>query len=137
MTLGDMIRKYRNENHLSMEEFGRRAGMTKGYVNMIEKGDDGRGKRPHPTIERMTSIANALGMSLTQLIDSVDDYKIDRETIDYVENETHSVLDSIDETKLYGTDDKTQALGSMMLFLNHLSADEINKLHQLGEILFS
>lgn len=137
MTLGEKIKDYRRENRLSMEEFGQRIGTTRAFVNQLEKGNDGRGKRPHPTIERMTKIANAMGMSLTELIDSVDDYGNNPENVDYAAAAAESIVDSIDGSTLYCMDNKTNELGSMMMFLSRLTPYQINKLHRIGEIIFT
>lgn len=137
MTLGEKIRDYRRENKLSMEEFGQRIGTTRAYVNQLEKGNDGRGKRPRPTIERMTKIANAMGLSLTELIDSVEDYGSSPEAVDYAQAAAESIVDSVNGAKLYSMDNKTNEIGSMMMFLSSLTPYQINKLHRIGEIIFT
>ena len=37
MTLGELIREYREQHSMSMEEFARLSGLSKGYISMLEK----------------------------------------------------------------------------------------------------
>ena len=36
MLLGDIIKKYRSEHNLSLQEFADKIGASKGYIHMIE-----------------------------------------------------------------------------------------------------
>ena len=38
MRLGMIIKDYRNEHNISMDEFARRTGLSKAYIGMLEKG---------------------------------------------------------------------------------------------------
>ena len=37
MTLGDLIKNYREETGMSMDEFAEKSGLSKGYISMLEK----------------------------------------------------------------------------------------------------
>jgi len=37
MRLGEIIKKYREENNLSMDDFVKFSGLSKGYISMLEK----------------------------------------------------------------------------------------------------
>ena len=74
MTLGEMIKKYINEQNLSYEEFARRCDISKGYVSMLVNGKNPKtGKAPVPGVETYTNIANVLGMTLNDLFRSIED----------------------------------------------------------------
>lgn len=38
MTLGEVIKKYREDHDLSMADFAELSGMSKAYVSLLEKG---------------------------------------------------------------------------------------------------
>ena len=42
MTIGDVIKEFRKLNDLSLEEFGKMAGLSKSYVSMLENNKDPR-----------------------------------------------------------------------------------------------
>ena len=37
MTLGDVIKEYREKNKMTMQDFADRAGLSKGLISMLEK----------------------------------------------------------------------------------------------------
>ena len=37
MTLGDLIKEYRSDHKLSMDEFAQRSGLSKAYVSILER----------------------------------------------------------------------------------------------------
>ena len=37
MNLGEVIKKFRYENNMTMEEFAKRTELSKGYISMLEK----------------------------------------------------------------------------------------------------
>lgn len=72
MTLGEMIKQYRKENHLTMQEFARRAGMSKGYVSMLEKNRNPQTGRPIiPSLETLTRAAVGMNIEVEQLMGSL------------------------------------------------------------------
>lgn len=69
MKLGDLIRKYRQENDLSLRDFAKKAGLSHSYVSSLENGFDPRsGKEVIPTIETLKKVANAMNMELDDLL---------------------------------------------------------------------
>lgn len=73
MTLGDIIKKYRLERNLTMDSFAEKAGLSKGYISMLEKNENPRTKKPIiPTLDTYNSIAKALNIPLNKLICMVD-----------------------------------------------------------------
>ena len=67
MTIADKIKKFRKQNKLTQEQFAVGAGLTRETVSAIENGYN-----TNPTLETIISIANALGVTLNDLIDGRD-----------------------------------------------------------------
>lgn len=62
MQIGDVIRKYRKERHLTQEEMARRLGVTAPAVNKWERGNS------YPDVLLLAPIARLLGISLDTLL---------------------------------------------------------------------
>ena len=62
MILGDLIKKYREENGMSMEQFAQRSGLSKAYVSILERNRNPvNGKPVVPSLETIKSVAQAIG----------------------------------------------------------------------------
>lgn len=73
MTLGNIIKQYRSENSLSMEEFAKRCSLSKGYISMIENGINPRNNKPiAPTLPSISRIASAMNLELDELLKIMD-----------------------------------------------------------------
>lgn len=73
MSLGELIYTYRKNHGMSMQEFANKSGLSKGYISMIEKGKHPQSNRSLvPSIETMDKLANAMHMSIDELLASVD-----------------------------------------------------------------
>ena len=75
MTIGEIVKQYRDEHGLSQRQFAERCGdITNGYISMIEQGKNpSTGKPIVPSIDKVTSLARAMGLTLHQLVDMADD----------------------------------------------------------------
>ena len=75
MTIGEIVKLYREEQGLSQRQFAERCGdITNGYVSMIEQGKNpSTGKPIVPSIEKVASLARAMGLTLHELLDMADD----------------------------------------------------------------
>lgn len=74
MLLGDIIYKYRTENNLSLRAFANKCGLSYTYISMLEKNKDYRtGKPIAPTLESVKYIANAMNLSIDELLKIIDD----------------------------------------------------------------
>ena len=52
MTLGEIIKKYRKDNNLSMDAFSERSGISKAYISLLEKNKHPKtGKPITPSIQ--------------------------------------------------------------------------------------
>ena len=74
MTLGDIIFMYRIEHDISQREFATRCNVSNAYISMLEKNINPRtGKIIIPSTPQLIIIANAMGMSLEELLNQLDD----------------------------------------------------------------
>ena len=72
-----MIKEYRNEQSLSIEEFARSCGRSKGYISMLERGSNpASGKPITPSIDTVTKIASAMHISVDKLLSMSDEFYI-------------------------------------------------------------
>ena len=73
MTLGEQIKRYREENDISMDDFSRLSGLSKGYISMLEKNENPRTKLPiTPTTKTLSSVAAVLKVSPSELMDTIN-----------------------------------------------------------------
>lgn len=74
MTLGDIIKAYREEHDMSMEEFSKASGISKTYVWMLEKNINSKtGKEIIPTIEYIQKAAKGMFMDFDDLFEMISD----------------------------------------------------------------
>lgn len=78
MTLGEIIKSYRETNKLSMDDFAKASGISKTYISMLEKNVNKKnGKEIVPTIETIGKAAKGMFMSFDELFDMLgDDTKV-------------------------------------------------------------
>lgn len=73
MTLGTLIRAYRDEHQMTMQEFASRCGLSKAYISMLERNRNPKsGKPPIPSLETIRSISASIGMDFNQVIALLD-----------------------------------------------------------------
>ena len=74
MFLGEIIKKYRKENNLSLRAFASKCGLSYTYISMLEKNIDYRtGKPIAPTLDSVKYISNAMNMPIDDLLKMLDD----------------------------------------------------------------
>ena len=67
--LGDVVRKYRQENHLSLRAFGEMCGISHTTIDCIEKGYDPRtGKRVNITNMTFSKLSDVLKIPVSEEI---------------------------------------------------------------------
>jgi len=64
MTIGNKIRQFRANNAISQEQFAELAGMTRASVQAIETE-----RNDNPTLENLSAIAQAMGLTIDELVD--------------------------------------------------------------------
>ena len=69
MTLGDIIKKYRKENNISMSEFACNCSLSKGYISMLENNINPRNNKPiSPTLPSISKVASGMRIELATLL---------------------------------------------------------------------
>ena len=69
MTIGEIIKQYRETYDITMDEFSRFSGLSKGYISMLEKNENPRTKLPiMPTTKTLSCVAKALSVSVSELM---------------------------------------------------------------------
>lgn len=74
MRIGEIIREYRSKNELSVRDFAKLTGISRGYISQIE--NDIENKRSL-TLQKIGQIAKGLGMTSDELLEMMDDTKVD------------------------------------------------------------
>lgn len=73
MTLGELIRVYRSEHNMNMQEFANHCGLSKAYISILERNiNPSTGKPPIPSLETIRSIAKTLHMDFNDVIAALD-----------------------------------------------------------------
>lgn len=73
MYIGELIKKYREEHGLSMQDFANLSGISKAYIGVLEKVYNPTTKEPvAPSLPKIQAIASAMGMELDDLLKLLD-----------------------------------------------------------------
>lgn len=73
MTLGQIIKKYRKNNNLSMVAFSERSGISKAYISLLEKNKNPKtGKPITPSIQCIKQAADGMNMDFNILFSMID-----------------------------------------------------------------
>ena len=74
MLLGDIIKQYREEHQMSLQDFADLIGTSRSYIHMLEKNVNPSTNKPiNPSIETLKSLANAMNMNLDLLLKQLND----------------------------------------------------------------
>ena len=73
MTLGEIIKKYRDDRKMSMDGFAQLSGLSKAYISVLERNITPHGNQPSPGIDTYRAVAKVLGLDVNELIRAVDD----------------------------------------------------------------
>ncbi|MBQ7097737.1 MAG: transcriptional regulator, partial [Clostridia bacterium] len=69
VTLGELIKQYRMNNNLTMDEFSKMSGLSKGYISMLERDEHPKTKQSIiPSFETLVSVSNAMNYDIDFLI---------------------------------------------------------------------
>lgn len=78
MTIGDVIKKYREDHDISQRQFAVKCGISNGYISMLERDINPKTKEPiKPSLTALKAIASAMNISLNDLLIQADDMQID------------------------------------------------------------
>ena len=72
MTLGNLIKDFRETNAITMDDFSKRSGLSKSYISILERGTDYRGNAISPSIETIDKVANAMNVDLDTVLSKID-----------------------------------------------------------------
>ena len=115
MTLGDIIREFRELNELNLEEFAKMANLSKSYISMLENNKDPRGNPINPSLETIDKVASAIGVELDVLVSKIDQ--------DVVVNKKKSSLTNFDDSE----EEKTVKWKFIRYCYEHASQEDQNK----------
>lgn len=74
MTIGEILKQYREEHGYSLRDFSKISGVSNSYLSMLESGRHPRSGRPIvPTLTKLNQIAEAMGITIDNLIGIMDD----------------------------------------------------------------
>lgn len=77
MTLGKIIKEYREQHQLSQRQFASLCSVSNGYISMLEEGKNPKTNEPIvPSLNTMKKLATAMGLTLDELIHNVDDMDV-------------------------------------------------------------
>lgn len=96
MTLGDLVKEYREQRDISMEEFSKMSNLSKGYISMLENNINPRNDKPiAPTLPTIKKIALAMNMdidSILKALNSDQEINLDTETKKSTQGVTINIL---------------------------------------------
>lgn len=74
MTLGTLIKDYRAKNHISMEQFAKKSGLSKAYISILERNiNPVNSKTVTPSLTTIKAVAAAIEMDLDAVIACLDE----------------------------------------------------------------
>ena len=77
MNLGEIIKKFRDDNELSMDKFAKMSNLSKAYISVLEKNKRPKtGKPVTPSIPVIKNVAEAMNMSFDELFNMLEDNQI-------------------------------------------------------------
>lgn len=92
MQLKDLVKSYRNAHNLSQRQFARRCELSNGYISMLENDLNPKTGLPlSPSIVALKRIANGMGISLNELLSSVDDMSVDVSLLEDAPTDTTTI----------------------------------------------
>ena len=94
MTLGDIIKQYRLEHHISMDTFSEKSGISKAYISLLEKNRHPKtGKPIAPSIQCIKQAADGMNIDFNDLFSVLDcDVTMNEKSLDYVKSVKINVL---------------------------------------------
>lgn len=77
MTLGEIIKEYRQNNKLSQRKFAKICKLSNGYISMLEDGRNPKTEEPIiPTLVTLKKLADAMNTSLDDLMMMMDEMPV-------------------------------------------------------------
>lgn len=99
MTLGDIIKNYRECKNITIGEFAEACSLSKGYISMLENNINPRNNKPiSPTLPSMAKVASGMGIELDTLLKMLDG----KQSIQLVDDNSNSIHTSIHCQEIIG-----------------------------------
>ena len=81
MTIGEVIKQYREDHEMSMDSFAKKSGLSKAYISLLEKNKHPKTGRPiAPSIKIIRQVSNAMGRDFDELFSLLEGEVIVPET---------------------------------------------------------
>lgn len=78
MTLGEIVKEYRERRGISQREFAKMAGLSNSYISQLENNQNTKNGLPiNPSIETMKQVADAMDCTLDDIIRLIGDGFVD------------------------------------------------------------
>lgn len=102
MTLGEIIKAYRDEHDLSMDSFAEKSGISKAYISLLEKNKHPKtGKPITPSIITIKQAADGMDMDFNILFNMIDsDVRISNAPSDDSEFDEYSNIHPLSRSSL-------------------------------------
>ena len=77
MTLGEIIKEFRESQSMSQRKFAEISGLSNSYISMLEQNMNSKNGKPiKPTLEALKAVADALHVPLDDVLVRLDDIEI-------------------------------------------------------------
>lgn len=99
MLLGDIIKEYREQHQMSLQDFAELVHTSRSYIHMLEKNyNPATGKPISPSIETLKSIAHAMNIDIEDLLKQLNaDQNIYLDELEYHKQFSNGYLSSMME----------------------------------------
>lgn len=77
MTIGEAVKKYREEHGLTQKEFAQQCGLSSAIISFLERGVRDNGRPYLPKFDTIKKVARGMGLSGEDIISQCEDFKID------------------------------------------------------------
>ena len=118
-TLGEIIKAYRSEHDMSMDDFAKASGISKAYISVLEKNKrPGSDKPVQPSVKCVLQAAKAMGVDGVNLMFAIskDELSADIDSCKYVAEEDRETVRWAMENNLAPVElpDEIQALNTLL-----------------------
>lgn len=128
MLLGNIIKQYREEHKMSLQDFANLIGSSRSYIHMLEKNVNPSTNKPiNPSIETLKLLANAMNMDLDFLLKQLNsDQDIYLDETEYEKQFTDDALKKIGAIPLSNIETaKIPVLGTVKAGYDYLAQENI------------
>ena len=100
MKLSELIIKYCSEHNLSYRRFAEKCNLSNGYITLlINEINPKTGKPITPQIDSLKKIANGMGMSVNDILSTIDAMDIGINNSSTAKQRLHELIDTLPEKK--------------------------------------